>query len=59
MNYHEQKELELQRKENAWHDDLHPLMKMVDNTPAFIAILVMGGVVSFGFGLIIGLIFWH
>jgi hypothetical protein len=55
MNYWEKRELELQRKENAWRDNLHPFMKMIDDTPSYIGILLVGGVLSFGIGLIIGL----
>jgi hypothetical protein len=54
MNEWERKELELQRKENAWYDKLHPLMKMVDNPLIYFGLLFAGCVIGGGIGLLIG-----
>ena len=50
------KELELQRKENAWFDELPEWMKVIDNHFYFVLVLLLILPISFGIGLGIGLL---
>jgi len=56
MNEFERRELELQRKENAWYDTLNPFMKLIDNNYTFFAVLATVNLLAFGLGLLIALI---
>lgn len=52
MNYWEQQEQERLRKENAWLDDLNPMMRMIDDHLGFLVLLVL----LFGLAVFIGLL---
>ena len=54
MQEWEQREMELQRQENAWFDKLNPFMKMIDNPLYYMLSLLMVAVFCFGIGVLIG-----
>ena len=54
MNYWQQKEAELLKKENAWLDDLGPFMQLIDSHIGFVAALSLLSSVGFIVGLAIG-----
>jgi hypothetical protein len=54
MNEWQLRELELQRKENAWFEALPEWMKIIDNHWYYIGILALSMPICFGIGLLIG-----
>ena len=55
MKEWERREAELLRKENAWYEELHPFMRMIDN-PLYFCVFLFGiCALAFHVGVLIGM----